>query len=299
MKRLYTFGCSFTNYNWPTWADLYGLEFDYFFNWAYPGLGNKAIAERIAECHARNIFTEEDTVIVQWSSPYRHDWMRTDYQTDTDLTAWKTHGSIFSKENEKTFDHKWLSQFWDEKAYFLHTLNHIILAQELLNSTGVTWMMTSMNDIKKVGNDLSPRTMGGDYQPEELNLKNFWDVDPTMMFYKEAIWDRYDNKWVDPIMGVIGETPEFSWWFETDKKNKNIFKTNKGKWEESHPTVGQHGIWLLKLKDRLDLEVKLIDTQIAMIKEFNSLKEQTKTYNEFEAAVSTTDWFLHRQWRGF
>lgn len=300
MKKLYTFGCSYTLYNWPTWADLFGLEFDSFYNWGYPGLGNKAIAERIAECHARNIFTKEDTVIVQWSNPYRHDWMNTKSAKMPHEIFWKTKGSIFSAENQKNFNDEWLYKFWDEKAYMLHTLNHIILVQELLNSTGVTWMMTGMNDIRKIGNDLSPRTTGGDVQPKEYNLKNFWDVDHSMSFYKKVIWDRYEDKWVDPIMEVKDETPEFTWWFDIDDTfDTNLYISKDGKWEESHPTVSQHSIWLLNLKDRLSLDVSLTVDQIAMIKQFDTLKKQTSTYREFEAAVSTTDWFLHRQHRGF
>ena len=39
----------FTNYAWSTWADILGCDFDTYENWAYPGLGNRAIAERVAE----------------------------------------------------------------------------------------------------------------------------------------------------------------------------------------------------------------------------------------------------------
>lgn len=33
MTRLFTFGCSFTKFFWPTWADILGQEFDYYENW--------------------------------------------------------------------------------------------------------------------------------------------------------------------------------------------------------------------------------------------------------------------------
>ncbi len=42
-------------YAWPTYADFLGYEFDYYENWAFPGLGNRAIAERVAECHVKII----------------------------------------------------------------------------------------------------------------------------------------------------------------------------------------------------------------------------------------------------
>ena len=47
-NRLFVFGCSFTMYAWPTYADFLGYEFDHYENWGFPGLGNRAIAERVA-----------------------------------------------------------------------------------------------------------------------------------------------------------------------------------------------------------------------------------------------------------
>ena len=55
-KRLFAFGCSFTHYAWPSYADFLGYEFDSFSNWAHPGLGNRAIAQRVAECNIKNNF---------------------------------------------------------------------------------------------------------------------------------------------------------------------------------------------------------------------------------------------------
>ena len=45
--RLIVFGCSFTDYAWPTWADIiaYDLGCEYE-NWAQGGGGNQQIARR-------------------------------------------------------------------------------------------------------------------------------------------------------------------------------------------------------------------------------------------------------------
>jgi hypothetical protein len=47
MKRLFALGCSFTSYAWPSYADFAGLYFDEYENWAFPGLGNRALLERL------------------------------------------------------------------------------------------------------------------------------------------------------------------------------------------------------------------------------------------------------------
>ena len=49
MKRLFAFGCSFTGYGWPTWADIIGQSFDYYENWGKSGIGNYLISSRVVE----------------------------------------------------------------------------------------------------------------------------------------------------------------------------------------------------------------------------------------------------------
>ena len=71
--RLFVFGCSWTNYLWPTWADILGRQFDYYENWGGPGSGNTLIFNRIIEAGTRHQFTPDDTIIIQWSGLTRSD----------------------------------------------------------------------------------------------------------------------------------------------------------------------------------------------------------------------------------
>jgi hypothetical protein len=68
MTRLFTFGCSFTNYRWSTWADCLAPEFDYFENWGQSGAGNHYIFNSMMEADQRHQFDEGDTVIVCWTN---------------------------------------------------------------------------------------------------------------------------------------------------------------------------------------------------------------------------------------
>ena len=244
-------------------------------------------------------FEKGDVVIVQWSSPLRHDWMRTDLPK-TEGTYWRTHGSIFSIENAKTFDQRWMQTFWDEKAYMIQTLNAIVATQEFLNGVGVEWYMTSMNDITKMGNHKAPSTMGGEYQAPSTTLKHFWEVDNSLQFYKEAIWDRYPDKWVDPIMNVIPETEDLNWTFKFDKNRpeEKAYPLKDGMWEEAHPTSHQHAIWMLELKNKMGLEPILTPAQVDLIKEVEAIKAATSTFKEFEDSMRTTEWFVERNYRG-
>lgn len=72
-NRLFTFGCSFTRYLWPTWADIVSKNYTFFENWGMPGAGNMYIFNSLTESILRNNISSNDTVIVMWSSPARDD----------------------------------------------------------------------------------------------------------------------------------------------------------------------------------------------------------------------------------
>jgi len=76
--RLWTFGCSMTEYAWPTWADIlvkYCHEGDIQAeNWGMCGSGNQAIVTKILECHAKNKLNSDDWILVCFSSFFRNDY---------------------------------------------------------------------------------------------------------------------------------------------------------------------------------------------------------------------------------
>jgi len=107
MKRFFAFGCSYTSYSWPTWADLVGIEYEFARNWGISGIGNRAIAERIAEANTAYEFGPDDVVVVQWSSHLRNDWWH-QFSLPERQAGWKTAGSIFNYINQKLYDKKWI-----------------------------------------------------------------------------------------------------------------------------------------------------------------------------------------------
>jgi hypothetical protein len=107
MKRLFALGCSFTSYAWPSYADFAGLYFDEYENWAFPGLGNRALLERLSEIHTTKNLTKQDTVIIQWTNPFRNDTHK------FSEGHWRTKGSIFNFINSDRYNRKWLDEFFD------------------------------------------------------------------------------------------------------------------------------------------------------------------------------------------
>lgn len=92
-NRIFAFGCSFTNYYWPTWADIIAHEnptADYN-NRAMPGAGNEFILANLSQAMRYFNIGENDLVLIMWSTFYRHDAYRD--------RRWHTPGNIYSQDN--------------------------------------------------------------------------------------------------------------------------------------------------------------------------------------------------------
>lgn len=240
MSRLFVFGCSFSAYCWPTWADLVSTSFDEYYNYGLSGLGNRAITERIAEANHFYNFNKDDTIIVQWSTHVRHDWFNPEGLTaNTRLSGWKTYGSIFNYHNRELFDNKWVDTFFHEPTYFYHTLNFISLTQSLLENTGAKWYMTGIGDIRHKGTDLALTPPNYAETPGELNQKYDdyigWIESPTLKKYEEKIWGENKNHWIDPIFpNTIKEHSDFI----------TLVHPDDGEYHDGHPTTVQHSSWI-------------------------------------------------------
>ena len=144
MRRLFTFGCSFTYFYWPTHADLLGEQFDELHNWGLSGLGNRAICERLSECVMHNKFTDDDVIIVQWTDFHRYDWHNPN--SFGEFCNWRTGGNICSKPVEI----EWIKDTWDEFSYTLHSMNFIHLGNQLTKHLPCKVYHTSMIDYKPI-----------------------------------------------------------------------------------------------------------------------------------------------------
>lgn len=256
MKRLFVFGCSYTSYSWPTWANMLEYEYDQVENWALSGIGNRAIAERVAECNAKHCFTKDDVIIVQWSSHLRNDWWHQESMSERTL-GWKTYGSIFNYHNAKLYDEKWLNTFFYEPAYFMHTLNNISLVQGMLDSIGCTYYMTSIGDIRNLGGDMRVRALYG--EQTELITKYTrkkgeyagWSLIPDLQVYEKPIWMDHADKWLMPMELFCQTCPDLNYNFVDGVGEQFI---------DLHPSVEQHRLWLKQeLKDKLNLSDQLFD----------------------------------------
>ncbi len=121
IKRLITFGCSFTDYSWPTWADIIaldrGIEYE---NWAVGGGGNQQIARRALYRMTRG-FEPGDAVMIQWTSITREDRFR--------VNRWIAEGSVALSP---TYKDDFAPKYWDWNNDVINTAHSRISTPKLL-----------------------------------------------------------------------------------------------------------------------------------------------------------------------
>ena len=137
--RLFTFGCSFTNYRWPTWADLLGRHYTEFQNWGQGGAGNHYIFNAVQECDQRHQWTSDDTVIVCWTNIMRDDRY-------VEYRGWITLGNIIDSQ---IYTKEFLADHVSERGNLIRDLAFIKATKVLLESRGVTWRFLQMCDINQ------------------------------------------------------------------------------------------------------------------------------------------------------
>ena len=105
MRRLFTFGCSFTHYLWPCWPEIIQKQLENqtkVYNYGMAGIGNVGISYRILEANMMHKFTPEDKIIIMWTS-----WNREDRLMGGNYLQ---HGNMFSGIGGSTWN-KFMREF--------------------------------------------------------------------------------------------------------------------------------------------------------------------------------------------
>lgn len=181
MKRLFAFGCSFTNYRWSTWADCLAPEFDCFENWGQAGGGNHYIFNSVMEADQRYHFGADDTVLVCWTSLHRED-----RYVDG---RWHTPGNAYFATN--VFNEEYLKTHMDERGYLIRDLAYIKAVKTLLeNRAKLTWRFLSMVEL------VARPTADDDVSQHRDVMRLYSDVlDSILPGYDKTV---FANNWPKP-----------------------------------------------------------------------------------------------------
>lgn len=161
-KRFFAFGCSFTNYKWPTWADIISQDIPSYQNWGKPGAGNHYIFNSIIEADQRHNFNKDDLVIVMWSYKDREDryfnkkWMNDPVSTQ-----------------EKTYGTEWFKRFSsDTRGFLIRDLAFMLGAQSIIKKA--SWEQFCVTPLTNIDTDQIVKD-GIDVKSfSNEHIRNFW-----------------------------------------------------------------------------------------------------------------------------
>ena len=134
MSTLYTYGCSFTNYSWDTWADHMGKNFDKFINYGKTGAGNQYILHKLTESDAKGEISNSDNVAIMWSTAIRYDaWLN---------GTWRSLGNVFNNGYPKEF-----TDLVDPTGFLIRDYSFVHAAKKILDNIGCRYIFFSMTPL--------------------------------------------------------------------------------------------------------------------------------------------------------
>lgn len=180
-KRVFAFGCSFTAYKWPTWADLIAVETkaDYY-NFGVAGIGNMGIMTRVTEANARYKFNEDDLVMIMWTTFSREDrWINGN---------WYAQGNVWNSQYPKD----WVKEYCDPIGFMIRDHAIINATNKLLQQSNCGKILLrsvpfKYTDLGEIDNTKEIITLSLLYQVEYDNmpmslydyLGRDWATDPV------------------------------------------------------------------------------------------------------------------------
>ena len=224
-KRFFAFGCSFTNYKWPTWADIIGKDIETYHNWGHQGAGNHFIFNSVVECDARYNFTQGDLIIIFWSTKEREDRY---------LNNKWTHANAHSVEQE--YSKEWINKwFFDTRSQLIRDLAFIKSTQTILKSKNCDWANLSWNEFF---NNSKMRDRFNTSSDKE-SLITLWRQNCKEVYNGNGIPDFFDDQDVIKIyQDVFTNISNVYRWFDEEQQ------INTTKRLDNHPTPSEALLFL-------------------------------------------------------
>lgn len=178
--NIFTYGCSFTSYNWPSYADILGLQYKVY-NRGTSGSGNERIFHSFMRDVKYNHISANDLVILQWSGTNRFNYL-------TPKGKWIGDGNLLLPQNKSIYNKikGWYNPDYENEK----NINLILGAEAIAKQIGCKIIEMSLHplsgiDKKFLENDLQ-NTYHGEYQFTEFPWKTilnstFVDNHPTVL----------------------------------------------------------------------------------------------------------------------
>lgn len=199
-KRFFAFECSFTNYKWPTWADIIGQDIEFYQNWAMPGAGNHFIFNSVIEADARYHYNKDDLVIIFWSTKERED---------------RYHNNVWLNDNnttqEKTYGKEWVMRFGvDFRGFLVRDMAYMKAIQDIMKNKDCDWVNFTWHELF---NSSHLRQTSNDKE----SLLRLWREKSKEIYLGGSIADFFDDRDVIKLyQDVFTNVDAMYKWFEVE-----------------------------------------------------------------------------------
>lgn len=170
--RLFTFGCSFTAYNWPTWANIIAYDLAIpFHQMGQTGIGNVSIAAKMLECDIKHKFTSTDLILVNWST-----WSRVDMVCGN--RRWLGGGNMF---NHNEYDDDYIEKYWTQEDDIVKNATAIISSNRMFDIAYQSHMLSYTADVEYQVQAIYDFT-GFEYLLGQLPKQHIFDISNNTQF---------------------------------------------------------------------------------------------------------------------
>lgn len=241
--RVFTFGCSFTQFFWPTWADI--IETDLGLptqHWGLCGLGNVGIAHRLLEADAIHKFTPNDLIIVLWST-----WSR---ECRFVRGQWQCAGNIIQDANT-LYKKQFVKDHWSIDNDLVKNVGAITMSNR---SFPITYQATM---------DRTAEIEDKDVYSDSILYNTFKDNIEFIRSFDIFQWDNFDLAFDDTMTHVdnhpdIKAHLEFAEEYICSKLNRTMKQSTKTYYMQMHNKVvemGKSGILKKEIRQWSDIEI--------------------------------------------
>jgi hypothetical protein len=228
MKRLFTFGCSFTQYwRWPTWADALGQQYDFYENWGMCGAGNSLIFYSLIECHQRNTITKDDDVFIMWTNTSREDRYIRD--------RWQAAGNVYWTAGN-ALPAEYILNFTCERGYLIRDLATVTAARHILDHIGCRYTFFSMVPFLQTNESVGLASNPNDVLTEDSDVRELYA--DTISIVKPSVYDTV---------------------FCGDWQSRPGILDHNTKRRDFHPTPMEHLEYLRNIEPELVVEKSTVD----------------------------------------
>lgn len=217
-NRLFTFGCSYTGYYWPTWADIIGTQFKQHYNYGKAGCGNYFAISQLNEVNEIYNLTKDDTVLVMISSDNRADFIQW-------MGTWTATGGIYADGNFDYFGKTFPEKIWSP----LHGLHNTWICLKsmklLLDSIGCDYRFYTAFDLDNDGYD-------------------FWEAMFDDVYDSSVV--NYDSSVLlnDRISKLLSSIISLDSLIDKETPRYVFNDTITGDYFDGHPRVKEHLKWV-------------------------------------------------------